>query len=544
MKSGATTLAERASALQEAVDASTGRLPEQALAPAHTVLARATERSALSSEHTVVALAGATGAGKSSVFNAILGTTLTRTGVQRPTTSTALAATVGGGGDDVLDWLSVNERHRVEPSPELADGLILLDLPDHDSVVAEHRIRADYLTERADLLIWVTNPQKYADAILHEHYLQPLAGHTSVVVLVLNQIDRLRPDDARACIEDLRGLARRDGLGDVTVLGVSATTGVGIDDLRSRIADAVRRREAATARLVADVRGAAVHLLDASTPTDAVDAKALRKASKGTGIALVDALETAAGIPLVVDAVRGSAKRDAIAATGWPPTRWVNNLRADPLRRIGLRGLGRGGERGSQAQADLVRTSLPSASASSRAAVAGAARDYVSVATAPLPDPWGERTRNATVERARGLSDELDVAIAGTAIEATRRPVWQRVVGILQWLLIAAVVVGAVWLLALFVLSYLQMPDPPSVEVRGFPLPTVLLLGGAAAGLLLALLSRGLANLGAARRASRARSRLRTSIETVAREHLTAPVDAEIAALHTIRDRAERAAVG
>ncbi|WP_066904477.1 GTPase family protein [Millisia brevis] len=536
------SLAERAEALQEAIRLGAGRLPQTALAPARAIVERAAQRAALSGEHTVVALAGATGAGKSSVFNAIAGSEITRTGVQRPTTSNALAVVVGGGGGDVLDWLSIHERHRLEPNNRLADGLILLDLPDHDSVVADHRIRADYLTERADLLIWVTNPQKYADAILHDRYLRPLAGHNAVVLLVLNQIDRLSPAEAQSCVADLRSLAAKDGLTDVTVLGVSAHTGAGMDQLRSVIADAVRRREAATARLIADVRHSARDLLDATVPSSDVPSGKVREAAAKAQSQLIDALETAAGIPLVVDAVRGSSERDAIAATGWPPTRWVNKLRADPLRRIGLRGLGMSGKRHSEAQAELVRTSLPSASPAARSAVAGAARRYVSVATAELPEPWGEQARAMAVVRARDLSDDLDVAIAGTAIEASRVPIWQQLVGFLQWALIALVVVGFTWLAILFGFAYLQMPEPPTPMLGQFPLPTVLLAGGVFAGLVLALLSRLLAILGASRRASAARTRLRESVERVAREKLTAPIEAETAALHTIRERAEVAA--
>ena len=44
-----------------------------------------------------------------------------------------------------------------------------------------------------DLLVWVLDPQKYADAAVHERYLRPLARHGDVTVVVLNQIDRLPP---------------------------------------------------------------------------------------------------------------------------------------------------------------------------------------------------------------------------------------------------------------------------------------------------------------------------------------------------------------
>ena len=52
------------------------------------------------------------------------------------------------------------------------------------------------MVELVDLLVWVADPQKYADAALHDGYLRPLAGHGDAMVVVLNQADRL--DDAGA----------------------------------------------------------------------------------------------------------------------------------------------------------------------------------------------------------------------------------------------------------------------------------------------------------------------------------------------------------
>ena len=49
----------------------------------------------------------------------------------------------------------------------------------------------------ADLMIWVLDPQKYADAAVHRRYLVPLAGHSEVIAVVLNQADRLTPSRPR-----------------------------------------------------------------------------------------------------------------------------------------------------------------------------------------------------------------------------------------------------------------------------------------------------------------------------------------------------------
>ena len=59
--------------------------------------------------------------------------------------------------------------------------------------------------ERVDLLVWVLDPQKYADAVMHDRYLAPLAGHADVMLVVLNQVDRLTAEARAACLADLRG---------------------------------------------------------------------------------------------------------------------------------------------------------------------------------------------------------------------------------------------------------------------------------------------------------------------------------------------------
>ena len=89
---------------------------------------------------------------------------------------------------------------------------MLLDLPDHDSVRLEHRLEVDRLVGLVDVLVWVLDPEKYADAAVHDRYLAPLAGHAGVLLVVLNQVDRLDDAAAQACLADLRGLLDGEGL--------------------------------------------------------------------------------------------------------------------------------------------------------------------------------------------------------------------------------------------------------------------------------------------------------------------------------------------
>ncbi|GAA4718502.1 50S ribosome-binding GTPase [Isoptericola chiayiensis] len=555
-------LATRTDALERAAAAGRGRLDRELADAARGVVDRARERGGLGPEHTVAALAGATGSGKSSVLNAVADAELAAPGIHRPTTSHALAAVWGEGADDLLDWLDVPRRHAMDPAPEpaagtgggllrrvrppagISSGLVLLDLPDHDSVVVEHRVRAERLVERADLLVWVVDPQKYADAALHERYLRPLAGRSDVVVVALNQVDRLGRDEREAVLADLRRLVAADGLSGARVLPVSARTGEGVDALRSLLAEAARRREAATARLTADTRAVAARVVDACG--QAPPAKAADRAEGP----LVDALEEAAGVTTVVEAVRTSVRRDARLATGWPVTRWLSRLRKDPLQRLGLRS---DQLRVPADRPDLARTSLPQTRPGVQAATGTAVRSYVDRVTAGAPDAWVLAARERASGAVDRLPDALDQAVVSTGLEAERRPRWWRLVGVLQWLLLAAAVVGLAWLGASALLSYFQLPPllmpVLTLDLTGWgggtfdvPWPTLLALGGVAAGLLLALLARWWGAWGARRRSRRVRRRLRESVLAVARTELREPVAEELAALETCRQAARTAA--
>lgn len=578
-------LTDRTAALETAVVAATGRLDADLLDDARAVIARTRQRGGLSAEHTVVALAGATGSGKSSVLNVVAGTDVATVGVRRPTTSHPVAAVWGDGAGPLLDWLEVRRRHempvgtadgtagdkgarkglarlRERRGPaDIGTGLVLLDLPDHDSVVAEHRMRADRLVERVDLLVWVVDPQKYADAVLHERYLRPLAGRAEVVVVVLNQVDRLSEPEAEAMVEDLRRLVVDDGLDGARVLALSARTGQGTDRLRALLADAARRREAAAARLAADTRAVAGRVAEACGTVPP------HRAGDKAAAALVAALEDAAGVPTVVDAVGRTHRRDAHLATGWPLTRWVSRLRRDPLRRLGLRrddaAAGADGRRdpaaGSRkgprpdARPDLVRSSLPAARPAVRASAASAVRRYIDEVTTGAPPSWSLVVRGRGQAAIDRLPGELDQAVVGTRVEAERRPRWWAVAGAVQWVLLAAAAVGLLWLGAAAAVEYLRLPPLPvpvlTLDLTGrgggvleLPWPTLLALGGLLAGLVLALLARAVAAWGARRRSARARRRLRRAVTAVADAQVRMPVSEEFSALARCRTAATIAA--
>ena len=529
-----TDLGARVAGLETAATEGRGRLDDALLDDAQGVVDRAGARLKLSADHTVVAIAGATGSGKSSTFNALTGLEISAVGVRRPTTSWTTACVWGReGAEELLEWLGIPPRHQVVRDTLLESGredramqgVVLLDLPDHDSTEVSHHLEVDRLVQLADMLVWVMDPQKYADAAIHDRYLAPLNTHRDVMLVVLNHIDTVPEARRDAMLDDVRRLLVADGLEGVPVLAVSARHQIGVDALREAIVKRVSAKKMARTRIEADLRTVAHRLEDAS------GAAAPSTLSKERVAALDDAFAEAAGVPTVVSAVEKSTRLRAGRATGWPVVAWLSRLKPDPLKRLHL-DLGSAGKQ----LAGTARTSVPQATQVQRARVDTEVRSVADDVSTGLTRPWSSAIRAASVSRLPDLGDRLDSALARTDLGVQRMPVWAGIVRVLQWLLILSALGGAVWLGVLAVMAYLRVPEPPTPDWNGFPLPTLMLLGGVVLGIVLAMVCRVLVGFTARRRARAADRRLREAISTVSQELVVAPIEAELAAYSRVRE--------
>jgi GTP-binding protein EngB required for normal cell division len=490
---------ERVEALTEYVQAAQDYLPERDLAPAKDLIARAGERLSLSRGHTVVALAGSTGTGKSSIFNELAGVPLSPTGVRRPTTGETHACVWGSeDAGRLLDWLGVGRRSRRDAG--WLDGLVLLDLPDFDSVQTAHREEADRLLSVVDLIVWVLHPQKYADKLVHASYLARFHRHREITVVVLNQADLLSKEDLQTCVDDLRRLLDADGLSGVPVLTSSTVKEPGLQALSGALARSVAARQAVLRRLAADLDGVA----------DALPLGPLATAFEEPG-GLIDALAKAAGIPVVAAATQKAYVHRARKATGWPPLRWLRRFRADPLSRLHLE------------EHVASATSIGPASPAAMAGVSLALRETANRAGERLPEPWREPLLQAVRSKMDDLPDALDQAVARTDLGLTRIRRWWRAFGALQWLAVAVTVAGLLWLAVRYVMFALALPEPPMPQVGRVPLPTALLAGGLLASLVISLLVRPIVGLAARRRRRAVEKLMRRGIERVAQELIAAP---------------------
>jgi len=543
-------LKDRSASLTTALEAGSAQLDPAHVAEASAVVDKVAERTSKAGNHTVVALAGATGSGKSSLFNALVGEQVAVVGARRPTTAHPVAAVWGEeDAGELLDWLSVRQRHHVPASATGAlglpggqawnlDGLVLLDLPDFDSRVEAHRVESERVLQLVDVFVWVTDPQKYADARLHDDFLRVLSAHGAVTVVVLNQADRLTDAALSEVRGDLARLTEADGIGGVKVIATSATTRAGIDELGMRLATAVAAQNAASARLAADIRASAGRLR-----TDVADSEP--SVGEGVDAELVDALSRAAGIPTVVAAVERDYRNQAWSRTGWPFTRWVQGLRPDPLKRLRLNTRDAVEEKLAVTAGDvrsvLGRSSLPPPTPAARAAVDLATRRVGDRAGQGLPPRWAEAVSDAATPPGPELADALDQAVVGTSLRV-RAPMWWKAFGLAQLVLALIAVLGLGWLVVLVVLGWLALPDVHTPSLGPVPWPLLMFAGGVVLGVLLAALARYLAVVGSRRRGQRIRARLLDAVSGVAAERIVAPVRAVLARHRAAREALERAA--
>ena len=522
-------VAARVDGLARAVEASAGRLDPALVEEGAAVVQRASARLRLASDRTVVALAGATGSGKSSLFNAVAGVELSAVGVRRPTTSWAMAVAWGDdGGRALLEWIGIPERQQMSlgsplglvPEDTNLEGLVLLDLPDHDSTEVAHHLEVDRLVKYADVLVWVLDPQKYADAAIHERYLRPLARHAGVTMVVLNQIDKLPPEQWDGTLQDVRRLLAEDGLAGVPVIAVSALRGDGVDDFKRALVRKIRDKQAAGLRTGADVEHIAKAFEQISGDAPAIGLTDSDRAQ------LVDTLAEAAGVSAVADATEKGLVSRAVSATTWPPLRMI------------------GRTKGASGGAGSALHALSTGDATARVqrpAVDVAVRDVAEKAAIGLTPSWVQSMRRAVVVPNRDLADVLDGAIARTGLGIDKTPTWWSVVKMVQWLVFAVMIAGLLWTIALTGAELTGAASAPTVA--GVWVPVLMAGGGLVVGLLLALITTVAAKSSASRRAQGAEDRLRDAIAHVTQERVLAPVDHELGAYEQAR-RGIAAALG
>ena len=593
--------ARSVASLKDAISYGEGRVPETVLLDAAETLERLSQRRELSTEHTVIGFFGATGSGKSTLFNAIAGQNIALSAPTRPTTSTVQAAIwEAEGSEELLDWLGIDKRvypqtqalaaegdategnetggnNKVaggaaapnavtEPAPGLFNrirraiggrgemrtrtgGLILLDMPDFDSVTTTNRDLAARMMRYVDVLVWVVDPQKYADAVIHRDFMVPLAASGAQALCVLNQADKLAPAEVPAVLASLTRLLQTEGTEAHLLsapIAVSARTGEGVDVLRDLLAQVAAAKSLSLQRTDAQLHATASQLRTyaGGEGTVLAGAYALDAEQK-----LVKACYSSSQAEQVLQAATASYRRTAGQHTGWILTRWMSRLKADPLRRLHL---GQQEETKSTSKAeksagmlgsdnenapDLVASSLPPLSAAQKAGMANAVRQYSKQMAARIDEPWKRSMKEAALSREAELPEllERDMMRIDYGLGRTRAP-WV-IFNALQWIALLSALVGVGWLTLISGMAYLQiqLPLAPTPEGSPVPLPTLLLLLGILLGIASAGVGRLLTAMGSRYYARKLRGRLQTGVEKAVQSCVVAPVQLEAKRLNSYR---------
>ncbi len=506
---------------------------QKLLSDAAHLLARADQRLRMSSAHTVVALAGGTGSGKSSLFNRLAGADFSAVGVTRPVTRDPHACVWGvAGSGPLLDWLGVQRKHRYARSSALdrgedaMAGLILLDLPDHDSVVSGDSGQVDRLVGLADLMVWVLDPQKYADAAVHRRYLVPLAGHSEVIAVLLNQADRLSAGQAEDCVTDLRRLLESEDLNDVQVLTTSALTGAGIDDLRRLLIQAVSARRAASARLSADMDAIAVRFRPyAAAPAEAAgppEDGAASTVPEDTVNQLVEAFCEAAGVTAVGESLQSARELRALDYVGWPIAWLAERVTGhDPARKVRLGKLW-----------DELRSVTAGPSGAQQAGIDTALTAVADQVGGPLPRPWSQTVRAAARSTAKEIPGALGAAMGESLPVENEVAGWWRLIGAWQGLLLGCVIVGVAWMGVIVAFGVFHavrhIPSRLFDDVSLLPWIGLIIAATLLLGWLTASGCMNLVRVAAEREQERVEAAMRSRLAMVANEMVVQPVEQEL----------------
>ncbi|MCP9978921.1 ABC transporter [Actinomadura madurae] len=428
------------------------------------------------------------------------------------------------GAGPLLDWLDVDKRHRyarasaldLERADASLQGLVLIDLPDHDSIQAMHRAEVDRFVTIADLLVWVVDPQKYADAALHRNYIVPFARHTGVTLIVLNQVDRLAPHEIDDCVADLRRLLEAEGLADPRIVTTAAVAEDGVHGFRDVLVDTVAARRARTERLSADVDRVAERFtgyrLDAEPPTTVDD---------GRRAELVQALTDAAGAPAVAEAMESAYELRASDFIGWPVTAIITRLRSDPLRRMRLTEL-----------REELRNAFTGPIGAQQGDVDNALQNVTEGVAAELPPHWGRSVRTAARSHATEIPEALGESLKEALPTFNVVPRWWWLVKTWQYFLVLVAVLSAVWIGFLIAYGLLDVggEDPGGLVGQAGLIPYVLILVLCTLGMgwLTASACRNMVALSSAKHGEKMEHHMRQGIERVAHEKVIEPVEDEL----------------
>lgn len=479
----------------------TGKVSEEFTAQLHELVELSQARIDFGEAAVSVAFAGGTGVGKSSLFNAVLGGEYARVSAIRPTTMQAHAIS-DINSRKLLDWLGIethienlNLREQFGISSKNYQGLVLIDLPDIDSTNIHNRDLAAFLTKRVDVLIWVLDPQKYADAILHDQHLAQLSAGAKNVLFVMNKIDTLDASARAAVITDAQRLIH-EFIPGASILETSTQLGVGITDLKQRIADVVTRKAIKTEALQNQYAYSVTKIKEELNWQDIQFPESFTEAERET---LIAGLHSTFGIDAMLNVAVHEYTLRGRKATSWIFSRPFIRRRLNPLSKLQTKILRSDNNNLDSAKSvsDSIGLSKLPEQATADIKLQNALDQIVKRRLQFVPPLWQKQI----IAQLASLKSIQPAELA--KLKWQNRAPWWSLANMLQWLFFIVFILGLSWqLLYLFgAVIGIILPQPP---VWGyFTVPLIMVVAGLLCGILCSRISVFLLRRGAWRQKRR-----------------------------------------
>ena len=459
-------------------------------------------RDALDPRVTVIAVAGPSGTGKSTVVNTLARrNSLVPTGMHRPTTTELVAyvdAEVTAApflelsgiprsvsvefcttrSNPLRDSLGmVGEGHQVRSALTQCGHPIVVEVPD-TLLVPELTSAASQVLETADLILWTTDSQKYADAAFHSR-ISAFPRHPNSY-FVLTHTEGLTESQLQTLNQELAAIAERIGVSP-EILQISLYDESSLARFRETVAELSHAPEARWRGQQAAIHHAATKLgqdleLDVTGEfsTQPVQAPSVASPPSPAETKLVDQVTQVSGL----SAVQANFSKQYLRAGGfwtlWPVLNWLAGIKplahvnqdnsATPGEPEADKPVGPSADPSPEQTADESATpavadstpDLPSVAPQAdslnrffpRVNVAGitsAARTYAATASAHRPSKWVDFAQLKAVELSGNLVSALNLALESWKFPARPARTWWRIWRLGHWFWLAALVVGLLW---------------------------------------------------------------------------------------------------
>jgi hypothetical protein len=230
----------------------------------------------------------------------------------------------------------------------------------------------------------------------------------------------------------------------------------------------------------------------------------------GPAGALTAAFAKAAGVVAVTETLNGLRERSAASYIGWPPAQLAGRLRG-------------------QAPARKVLTAEPGDTAQAqRSDIDNAITAFADEVGSSLPEPWSRTVREAARSRGSEAQQVLGAAVAQGLPARDKVTGWWRLVALAQWLLMALIAAGLVWIVLILASGSGRHSSSLASDTSLAPWLVVMVVALLLLGWLISTWCRNMVVLEADREREQATHDILGRVGTVASDLVLVPVGREL----------------